>query len=308
MAAENRRNSGIAAKLIAVLLAAGIAGAGYYWSTQNNELKETEARITSLESENEGLRNEIAQHTETLASKDAEIEDLNNAETDLADIRAGYYAACKKLEDEILAGNNPNKIAYLTFDDGPYERTTPGYLDVLKERNVLATFFQLGRPAEELDAIYRRIYEDGHTIANHTYSHQIRNGIYRGVDYFINDVIQNREFIQEKLGYTTTILRFPGGSSTARSLKPEIVERLKELGYGYVDWHTETGDGRVVLSPQEYRDNVLNNTNGRSVMVVLMHDYSANTLAALPEIIDGLRAQGYTLLPLFYESAMVIKE
>jgi peptidoglycan/xylan/chitin deacetylase (PgdA/CDA1 family) len=308
MAAENRRNSGIAAKLTAVLLTACLAGAGYYYYTQGKQLKEIEAHIASLQSENDGLRSEISQHTETLASKEAEIETLNSAEANLTDIRAGYYETCKKLEDEILAGTNPNKIAYLTFDDGPYARTTPRYLDVLKERNVLATFFQIGRPAEELDPVYRRVCDEGHTIANHTYSHQIRNGIYRGVDYFINDVIQNREFIQEKLGYTTNILRFPGGSSTARDLKPAIVGQLKELGYGYVDWTAETGDGREVLPPPVYRDNVLNNTGGRSVLVVLMHDYSENTLIALPEIIDGLRAQGYTLLPLFYESAMIIKE
>ena len=221
--------------------------------------------------------------------------------------QAGTTMPVTRPEDEILAGTNPNKIAYLTFDDGPYERTTGRYLDVLKDRNVLATFFQLGRPSEKLDALYHRAYDEGHTIANHTYSHQIRNGIYRGVSYFINDVIKNREFIQDKLGYTTNILRFPGGSSTARSLKPAIIEELRELGYGWVDWNAATGDGIEIMSPQEYRDNVLKKTGGRSVLVVLMHDYSENTLTALPEIIDGLRAQGYTLLPLFYESAMINK-
>ncbi|MBR3251880.1 MAG: hypothetical protein IKF80_09240, partial [Erysipelotrichaceae bacterium] len=60
--------------------------------------------------------------------------------------------------------------------------------------------------------------------------------------------------------------------------------------------------GGRILSPQEYRDNVLNNTNGKKLLVVLMHDYSDNTLIALPEIIEGLEEQGYFFLPLFYES------
>lgn len=307
MGTENRRNTPAAFRLTAVLLAAGLAAAGAVYFSQKNELVDIESHIAELETANADLQKELELESGTLAEKEAAIAELNNAETALEDAKAEYYETCRQLEDEILAGTNSNKIAYLTFDDGPYERTTGRYLDILKDRNVLATFFQIGRPSEKLDALYHRAYDEGHTIANHTYSHQIRNGIYRGVSYFINDVIKNREFIQDKLGYTTNILRFPGGSSTARSLKPAIIEELRELGYGWVDWNAATGDGMEIMSPQEYRDNVLKKTGGRSVLVVLMHDYSENTLTALPEIIDGLRAQGYTLLPLFYESAMINK-
>ena len=307
METENRRNTRAAFRLTAVLLAAGLAAAGAVYVSRRNELADIGAHIAELETASADLQKELELETGTLAEKEAAIAELNNAEAALEDAKAEYYEACRQLEDEILAGTNSNKIAYLTFDDGPYERTTGRYLDVLKDRNVLATFFQLGRPSEKLDALYHRAYDEGHTIANHTYSHQIRNGIYRGVSYFINDVIKNREFIQDKLGYTTNILRFPGGSSTARSLKPAIIEELRELGYGWVDWNAATGDGIEIMSPQEYRDNVLKKTGGRSVLVVLMHDYSENTLTALPEIIDGLRAQGYTFLPLFYESAMINK-
>lgn len=307
MGTENRRNTPAAFRLTAVLLAAGLAAAGAVYFSQRNELVDIESHIAELETANADLQKELELESGTLAEKEAAIAELNNAETALEAAKAEYYETCRQLEDEILAGTNSNKIAYLTFDDGPYERTTGRYLDILKDRNVLATFFQIGRPSEKLDALYHRAYDEGHTIANHTYSHQIRNGIYRGVSYFINDVIKNREFIQDKLGYTTNILRFPGGSSTARSLKPAIIEELRELGYGWVDWNAATGDGMEIMSPQEYRDNVLKKTGGRSVLVVLMHDYSENTLAALPEIIDGLRAQGYTLLPLFYESAMINK-
>ena len=117
---------------------------------------------------------------------------------------------------------------------------------------------------------------------------------------------ENRKFIYDRYGYTTDIMRFPGGSNTS-NLIPQIKEELKKINYGWVDWNSETGDGRIVLSPEEYRDNVLNNTNDRKFLVVLMHDYSDNTLIALPEIIEGLQKQGYIFLPLFYDSIVVNK-
>lgn len=307
MGTENRRDPKPAFRLIAFALCAGLAASGYAYYSQTQQQEQIHAHIAELEAQNESLSGQLRADSETLAALEAEITQLNQADENLKKAREDYYASCAQLEEAVLAGNNPHKIAYLTFDDGPYERTTGRYLEVLKEHDVLATFFQIGRPSESLDALYHRAFDEGHTIANHTYSHQIRNGIYRSVDHFIADVVKNREFIEEKLGYTTNILRFPGGSSTARSLKSGIVEQLRELGYGYVDWNSATGDGMELLSPQEYRDNVLNKTGGRNVLVVLMHDYSENTLAALPEIIDGLRNQGYTLLPLFYESAMIQK-
>lgn len=307
MGTENRRDTKPAFRLIAFALCAGLAASGYAYYSQTSQKEQVQAHIAELEAENDSLSEELRADSETVSALEAEIAELNQADDNLKKAKEDYYASCAQLEEKVLSGDSPHKIAYLTFDDGPYERTTGRYLDVLKEHDVLATFFQIGRPSEKLDALYHRAYDEGHTIANHTYSHQIRGGIYRSVDHFIADVIKNRQFIEEKLGYTTNILRFPGGSSTARSLKSGIVEQLREMGYGYVDWNSATGDGMELLSPKEYRDNVLKKTNGRNVLVVLMHDYSENTLTALPEIIDGLREQGYTLLPLFYESAMIQK-
>ena len=116
-----------------------------------------------------------------------------------------------------------------------------------------------------------------------------------------------RDLIETLQALHPAFLRFPGGSNTAKRLGDGVFGELKKLGYGWIDWNIATGDGVAMMTPDEYRDNVLNHTNNRKVLVVLMHDYSGNTLAALPEIIDGLRSQGYTLLPLFYESEMVNK-
>ncbi len=305
MASEKRKTAGRAAALI--LFAAAFGAAGWYLYQLRTELEASEAHITELTEENEQIFARIIRTEDLTAVQKDEMETYKDMDARAAEEKELYYQTCKELEDAVLAGTADCRIAYLTFDDGPYEETTPGFLDVLKEYDVLATVFELGKPWYTADPIYHRVYEEGHTIGNHTYSHQIRNGIYQSTEAFMNDLLRNREFIQEKLGYTTTVMRFPGGSSTAGNLRPQIYEELRKEGYAWVDWDCTTGDGTQRLSPEKYRDNVLNNTWGRELLVVLMHDYNANTLRALPEIIEGLRDQGYVLLPLFHDSAAVNK-
>ncbi|MBR2810496.1 MAG: polysaccharide deacetylase [Solobacterium sp.] len=309
MGRKSRRNRSIAGAVIALCLLACLAIVGMYHIRLKREMESVRFEYEDINRNVDFLNGQIAEINAEAEGIKAETLLLSNIEERIPEKKQEFHDLCRQLEEAVIADETDAKIAYLTFDDGPYTDTTPKYLDVLEEKNVLATFFQLGKPSEQYDPIYRRVYETGHTIANHTYSHRIKDGIYRSVDAFINDVIRNREFIENKLGYTTNILRFPGGSETAAymGVKNGIVERLRELGYGYVDWNIMTGDGTTWMTPQAYRDNILLHTDGRKILVVLMHDYSPNSLIALPEIIDGLREQGYTLLPLFYESSMVIK-
>jgi peptidoglycan/xylan/chitin deacetylase (PgdA/CDA1 family) len=257
------------------------------------------------------LLEQASELNETLSGLSAELERVRADIEFTADIEARTEAARDRffddaglLEQMVTEGKTDVRIAYLTFDDGPYELTWD-YLEVLSRYEVLATFFQRGRDWDRFGEIYEAVRDGCHTMGNHTYSHKIRNGIYVSADAFMADTLKNRQYLQEKLGVTTRVLRFPGGSSTAGRLKQEIIEGLREEGYAYVDWNNATGDGMYDLSAEAYRDNVLNNTNGIKLMVVLMHDYNRNTLAALPEIIEGLQTQGYVFLPLFYDSMAV---
>ena len=264
------------------------------------------------------LQDELAQryeYTDLLnRNYQAKKEELSTFDDILARIeeeRQAYYSEIIELEEKIRNGQTRKKIAYLTFDDGPYTLTTQ-FLNVLDEYQVKATFFYLMKSAETgyedvdeiYDRIYRRIIQSGHTLGNHTASHKFgEEGVYQSVDYFLSDLKKNRDFIYDRYGYITTIMRFPGGSETS-SLAPAIIERLDELDYVYVDWNAQTGDGgKNVLSAETYTSNVLNDTEGKNILVVLMHDYSENTLKALPDIIKGLRKQGYILLPLCDRSA-----
>ncbi|MBQ6492638.1 MAG: polysaccharide deacetylase family protein [Erysipelotrichaceae bacterium] len=238
-------------------------------------------------------------------------DELLDSINEIEDVKKEFFALAKETEDRILNGELDLKIAYLTFDDGPYHRSNQ-FLDVLDEYDVPATFFYLMKCSETgyaeedaaYDAIYRRVINSGHTLANHTATHKLgKEGVYSSIDRFVSEVIRNREFIYDRYGYKTEIMRFPGGSDTSSKI-PDIIPRLNELGYGYVDWNIACGDGGQLQPANVYRDNVLNNTKDKKVIVVLMHDYSLNTLEALPDIIEGLDKQGYIFLPLFPASSM----
>ena len=299
-----RTASGLISLILCVLLAIACVGCYQLYTMKEaaivtqNQLKE-QLNETSVE---------LTASQETIAKLQADITEEENRNYDPVAKRMEFYQVAKQLEDAVLAGTAKCKIAYLTFDDGPYEATSMRFLDVLDQYDVLATFFLLGKSSDLHKEIIKREFYSGHTVANHTFSHQIRNGIYRSVDAFIEDVVKNRDYIQELIGYTTNILRFPGGSPTAGNLKDGIVARLQELGYGYVDWDAEDGDGKLInLSKDEYVENLFNTVHDQKLMVVLLHDYCEGTLEALPEIIMGLKERGYIFLPLFYESNVVRK-
>ena len=199
------------------------------------------------------------------------------------------------------------KRVFLTFDDGPYQISYQ-FLDVLDKYDILATFFVIGNKPDDRLPIYKEEVRRGHTIANHTYYHSISKGLYNSVSSFTNQIKKNEDFILKETGIKTNILRFPGGSNQAKGLKTSIIKEISNMGYGYVDWDLETGDGKKVAPTiKESIGNVLNKTNDRDIVVVLMHDYSSITLSALPSIIEGLEKQNYIMLPLFYESVKVKK-
>ena len=190
------------------------------------------------------------------------------------------------------------RIAYITIDDGPSRNITPEILDILAQEGIKATFFVL--PHDGVRDIYQRILDEGHEIGNHSYSH-VYARLYNAndLDAFREDVITARSFIWENFGYLTTTFRFPGGmmGRNASIVDPRRAI-LEEMGYRYFDWNIDTGDAnsrQADRSAAALTNNVLNNTNGRERIVVLMHDTSdkATTLEALPMIIAGLREQGY---------------
>ena len=154
--------------------------------------------------------------------------------------------------------------------------------------------------------LYKKIVDNGHTIANHTYSHAIFNGLYDSKESFMEQAKLQEELIKKKTGVTTNILRFPGGSSTAKNLKEPIIEELRKNGYGWVDWSAEDGDGGYLTS-KEAAWNKLKNTINDNIEVILFHDYDLVTTDILDDFIKYLRENNYIILPLFYDSIKVNK-
>lgn len=297
--------------IILILLLAIIAGLSFVCIKFNNELnvlKSQNYALTQNILNKQQAYNDIESKTNEV---NTELEVYKNVKENIQSIKKEYFEKAYNLEQDILNDKTDVKIAYLTFDDGPY-LLSGSFLDVLDEYDIPATFFYLMKNEETgydeettdyYDYVYKRVISSGHTLASHTSTHKFgSNGIYASMENFKKAVLDNKSFIYDRYGYTTEVFRFPGGSSTPRTYRSQMIEFLVENGYGYVDWNVATGDGGSVLPPNEYRDNVLNHTGDMSILVVLMHDYSRNTLAALPEIIEGLKDQGYIFLPLFNQS------
>ena len=244
---------------------------------------------------------------------EAEINKFKNIDIEINNAKNEYYKTLKIFEDKVVNKELDYKIAYLTFDDGPYY-LSHNFLEILEKYDVRATFFTIGLDKERCfdnrnkscQEIYTKETHYGHTMANHTYSHLIFNGLYSSTDSFIQQVQKQEKLIKDKTGITTNIVRFPGGIASSGPLKNSITKKLKELGYGWVDWTASNGDGGWVGDKKTALEN-LKKTINEDIEVILFHDYSSATLAALPETIEYLRKENYVLLPLFYESKMVKK-
>lgn len=195
---------------------------------------------------------------------------------------------------------------YLTFDDGP-SKQTDAILDILDEYNVKATFFVVGKDGEEVKERLKKIYQRGHTIGMHSYSHDYTK-IYESVDAFREDFLQSKQFIYDAIGVESDIYRFPGGSSNTLSKisMQEFADYLHEQGVEYYDWNVSSGDGGGKLMPANIiLDNCIGSISRYETSIILMHD-SANkstTVEALPQIIEKIQAMEDTaILPITMNS------
>ena len=237
-----------------------------------------------------------------IVSIDNEISVYQNIDKSISDKYQEYYSNIALLEDKINRGESSVKIAYLTFDDGPYDLTYQ-VLDLLKSNDIRATFFVLGK--DGVEDRYKRIVNEGHTLANHTYYHNIGGGLYDSADSFISQVKKLEDYLYDITGYRTSIVRFPGGSPTAGKYKDEIVNRLHDMGYNYVDWTSETGDGSSKkLAEKDTWSWYQDTTKDKNIVVLLMHDYNYSTFNNLQRIIDDMRSRGFIFLPLHNKSVM----
>lgn len=203
------------------------------------------------------------------------------------------------------------KVAYLTFDDGPSENTFK-ILDILDEYKVKATFFVIYHKGFEKQ--YKEIVKRGHTIALHSYTHNYKT-VYASESAYFNDLKKIDDYVYSVTGVRSKITRFPGGSSNTisnkycKGLMKTLKKSVPEHGYIYHDWNVDSTDASGNNRPVEtLLNNVKSNLTKCPNADVLMHDTGKaknTTVEALPQIIEYIQSQGYSIERLTEDSTPV---
>lgn len=191
------------------------------------------------------------------------------------------------------------KRAYLTFDDGPTTKATGKILDVLKEENVKATFFVVGKHVKEHPELVKREYDEGHYIANHGYNHNNKI-LYKDMNSFKNEILSTDIEISKALGidnYCSHIFRFPNGymSHIYKNQKKEALKVLSNMNYVYVDWNCLNRDSEKKYSNYQLLNNLKKTSKNKGTLIILMHDTADvnKTYNILKDSISYLKSQGY---------------
>ncbi|MCI8974673.1 MAG: polysaccharide deacetylase [Lachnospiraceae bacterium] len=240
----------------------------------------------------------------------ADISDLDGNAVDAeeaADIAAVEVQENTHKWDGKGDSSNGIRRVYLTFDDGP-STNTDRILDILAQYGVKATFFVVGK--EGYTDQYRRIVEDGHTLAMHSYSHRY-NEVYASLDAYKADLTKLHDYLYELTGEDCRFVRFPGGSSNTVSKVSmwDLIDYLESEDMVYFDWNVSSGDSTGgKKSVNQLTNNVLENIGKYNNAVVLFHDAAGKTTTvdALAGIIEKiLESDNTVLLPISEDTVKV---
>lgn len=192
-----------------------------------------------------------------------------------------------RLTHELSTGDRSDRprLIALTFDDGPYPVFTPMLLDQLRDLQVPATFFLIGRDAQEWPELTQRIEQDGNEIADHTYTHP--NLDEESADQVRREILEGAAALWP-LSHDPAVhslMRPPHGRYTERTL-----QIAQSLGYSVVLWTDDSGDWRTVTVPQ-LENHLLEHATAPEI--VLLHSGKLATIEALPTVVAHFKAAGY---------------
>lgn len=191
------------------------------------------------------------------------------------------------------------KRAFLTFDDGPSNNTV-SILNILNNYGIKGNFFVLGTRVEAMPEMIKNIYDQGHFIGNHGYSHNYSQ-IYSSPQSVLDEYNKTNTLIANAIGnskYNSHLFRFPGGlaGGVYADIKNQAKQLLEENYILNVDWNALTGDSeKSNPSPEYLMENLQKTTCNKNSVVILMHDSAAKKITAdmLPQVIEFLKQQGY---------------
>ena len=173
----------------------------------------------------------------------------------------------------------------LTFDDGPHAENTPRLLDLLKQRGVKATFFMVGRAVVAAPHLVKRMADEGHEVANHSWSHPQLNQM--AMTRVKDQLQKTHDAIVKACGVAPVLYRPPYGAILL-SQRKTIHDEMQYLS---VLWDVDPVDWRTPRSATRVHDRILNLTKPGSI--ILCHDIQTETVDAMPATIDALLAKGF---------------
>jgi peptidoglycan-N-acetylglucosamine deacetylase len=215
----------------------------------------------------------------------------------------GYFVPASPVFGKVYAaGHEKDKIVAITFDDGPNEPYTSQILDILKENDIQATFFAIGKNVELYPDVARRILAEGSVLGNHSYTHDANHAL---SIFGTRDLAKAEEVIYNITGVLPHLYRPPHGKKTPWELAYTKKSHLIE-----VMWNASANDQHEVAffgkpTPEDYAKDIVKNVHPGSIILLhdgygLNHDGVTNdksiTVLSLPLIIQQLRDKGYTFV------------
>lgn len=199
--------------------------------------------------------------------------------------------------------NAGKKTVFLSFDDGPSKTVTPQVLKTLKDNDVHATFFIVGKvlSMEGADKILKQEYDSGMSIGNHTFSHDYKY-LYPGrtlnLANFTGELDKNQKLISKSLGikdFKTSVVRMPGGQISWKGTEP-LSEYFVKNQMSSIDWNALNGDAEgKKKNADELYDFAIKSTGKKNLVVILMHDTygKEETAKMLDKLIKYYKSNGY---------------
>ncbi|MBS4534093.1 polysaccharide deacetylase [Clostridium sp. D2Q-14] len=292
----NKRLRRIRFIILCIIFILGILTLFGKWTTisekENSKEKEYAKEKIIKEKAEKEKKSDKDDEENQVKNSDKKIE--KNKSKDHEESKKVSYSTHVSVPSEEAYLKDGRKMAFLTFDDGPSKNTIK-ILKILNQKNVKATFFVLGQLAEKNDNIIRDIYDNGHSIGNHTYSHNYSK-IYSNVNILLNEIDRTDNILKEILGedFNSKLFRFPGGSFGEK--KSPFRTAVLNNGYKYIDWNALNRDSeKKRFSVNELIENIKDTVEGKEKAVILMHDAptKTSTVEMLPDVIDYLKSEGY---------------
>ncbi len=203
----------------------------------------------------------------------------------LIGIGANRFAALDEIV--IKRAATAEKVVAVTIDDGPHEKATPRMLEALRETGIKATFFILGKSAEEYPELVRQVIAEGHEVATHGYSHRNMARMSRAQ---CEEEWEKAERVLAELGADAKLFRPPGGA-----YGQSLVEGAKQRGFHIILWDVDPRDWQVP-SADTITERIM--TDVRPGSIILLHDgqYPLHSADALRKVVERMKADGYSFV------------